>query len=1113
MKSMLLGAFIQPNASVQAAIRSCSVASTPGFSCTQEQVDHVQVRHPLGCARRKFIAPGPKFTCTATLANVAVGVLLREKLAEAALPNGAVNRRRRGKPVGRMADDEEASAGEVTGYGPVNRREFLILGGGVLMSVRELLESIGLVPNLGLALPPALSGSFTRSVHRRDDFLAVTFDFRNLRLTNGTPRRLVKRQANQPAYMIVQFPPQHVADQAFLETDQFAAPGDVQTRLAGPSRLAFEIPGAQLPLTFDLDTLLSWTRYQPRLVPVAGAPPSLNASIREPTSSETALELPWFLLLSPLPTGGWAHALDPVTHDQRTEIWHTRLGARKFLFVDESDAAGRRVQAVWNRDLPKTPDHDPAEGPRWSLEPVDRREIVQLTSNRTEAKRRPIDVNRLMLSSLGGWLDVHGEWEPSGYSLESWVHRATMGRDSYVKVVHRGFLFPYGHRAAKLAITERKFRADANGKQRAYLHQRVFVVVRQPERVYGGLGHASQGRGFPFRSVRIRNLTTPNITPPGEHVRIFVPKLEGTQTPVLFDLVGADWSGREVEFSQPLTFVPSDASQIELGDLVSVYNNRPPDHEETQKKQRIKGQKVAFAEENERGDTSFDVNHLVIAAEHTLANAAQQLQNLDEAKFFPRLTEAGLRLPAAEQLLGKELGEVLMQLDPGFVTDGFHAVKNAGEVFLKMLDGESDTIISFIDQAEKAGALATPDLSISGITRQLGPVGGLLDELRAGKFDPATFLNQGAKLLGATKLLDILDSVPLLQGGPRIQTVLEPKAPALPVRSVTTLVWTPKLRDGDPLHIFKPIPTSTMSLNARVVAEFADPAKSTFEIKGDLRDFQLQLIGASPFMVLHVKKMAFTVVPDKKPDFDFELGDIEFKGVLQFVEELRNFLSSLGSGLAVDVSPNGIEASLSLPLPRIAVGVFTMQNMSLGVGAVIPFNGDAARFRFNFCTRENPFILTVSMFGGGGFFGLECGTDKSVMLEVALEFGASVAFDIGVASGGVEVMAGIYIKVESPPGEASLTGYLRMGGELDILGIISIVCELYLGFTYVFPPVDKCIGRASFYLEIEIFIFSFSVSAEVERRFGGESDPTFAQFMAPTDWSEYADAYAPIGAA
>ncbi len=299
----------------------------------------------------------------------------------------------------------------------------------------------------------------------------------------------------------------------------------------------------------------------------------------------------------------------------------------------------------------------------------------------------------------------------------------------------------------------------------------------------------------------------------------------------------------------------------------------------------------------------------------------------------------------------------------------------------------------------------------------------------------------------------------------------------------------------------------------RLVTDLVAPDDSTFEVKGDLRNFDLNLIGdgSTLFMIAEVKQLRFTAVPDQKPDIDLELGEITFAGDLQFVEEFKNFLSSLGKGLAIDVSPKGIEASLSLPLPRISVGVFTLQNLSILLGTTIPFNGDAARFRFYFCTRENPFLLSISMFGGGGFFGIECGTDKSVFLEVSLEFGASVAFDIGVASGGVEVMAGIYIEVQDPPGMASLTGFLRMGGELSILGIISISCELYLGFKHD-PLTDKCIGQAKFFLEIEIFIFSFPIEAVVERRFGGESDPTFAQLMAPPAWTEYCNAYAPIGA-
>jgi hypothetical protein len=57
--------------------------------------------------------------------------------------------------------------------------------------------------------------------------------------------------------------------------------------------------------------------------------------------------------------------------------------------------------------------------------------------------RPPVKVNRLMLSTLGAWIDSRGAWEPpNDLSVMEWVHRGTQGRDHYVKVVYKGYLFP-----------------------------------------------------------------------------------------------------------------------------------------------------------------------------------------------------------------------------------------------------------------------------------------------------------------------------------------------------------------------------------------------------------------------------------------------------------------------------------------------------------------------------------------------------------------------------------------------------------------------------------------------------------------------------------------------
>ena len=48
------------------------------------------------------------------------------------------------------------------------------------------------------------------------------------------------------------------------------------------------------------------------------------------------------------------------------------------------------------------------------------------------------------------------------------------------------------------------------------------------------------------------------------------------------------------------------------------------------------------------------------------------------------------------------------------------------------------------------------------------------------------------------------------------------------------------------------------------------------------------------------------------------------------------------------------------------------------------------------------------------------------MIEASLEFGAAVSINLGVASGGVSIMAGIYFKMELVDGQNSttLTGYV-----------------------------------------------------------------------------------------
>jgi hypothetical protein len=168
---------------------------------------------------------------------------------------------------------------------------------------------------------------------------------------------------------------------------------------------------------------------------------------------------------------------------------------------------------------------------------------------------------------------------------------------------------------------------------------------------------------------------------------------------------------------------------------------------------------------------------------------------------------------------------------------------------------------------------------------------------------------------------------------------------------------------------------------------------------------------------------------------------------------------------------------------------------------------------FNFCRRENPFMLTISCFGGGGYFMMVTTLKGLQSIEAAFEFGAAMSLNVGVASGGVSAMGGFYYKMELVEGEeqTTLTGYLRLNGHLSILGLISLSLEFYLAFIAVIyqGKVQKLEGVATLKVKVEVLFFSKTVSVSVRRELkGADADPKFIEMIDQDDWQEYCLAFA-----
>src|SRR5579875_2084328 len=162
-------------------------------------------------------------------------------------------------------------------------------------------------------------------------------------------------------------------------------------------------------------------------------------------------------------------------------------------------------------------------------------------------------------------MDLDGRWnEPGVSSLIEWRERMTTGRDSYVKVVRAGFLYPFGHKAVWVVISEREFQASPERDVVAYLVQRQYVQVAERPKTYPGASpQPFDGRQFPFRTVISKTESTPPLDTPvfittDESQGAFWPIAGGN--PVPFSFQGTDLAGQTVDFTTNIIWVDEEAA-------------------------------------------------------------------------------------------------------------------------------------------------------------------------------------------------------------------------------------------------------------------------------------------------------------------------------------------------------------------------------------------------------------------------------------------------------------------------------------------------------------------------------------------------------------------------
>jgi len=1027
-------------------------------------------------------------------------------------------------------------------------------GGAVVVGTRTGVVPLGPLARTASPPPPPIAPPASILVARADDGLFVSLSFVNLDIKPriGQPPQLGLRNAAQPGFIAVTLPSQSILEQAVPDPGPGAPTATLPALLSGPSRIVLKVPAGTPAFAYDVPTLLNLISFQV----------STNARAEEgsetstlpaapPGPNETAIEAPFRLVLSPPSTARFRAARLPVKRNERTELWHARS-----VVVGEPLDGPVRVRAIWSPDLPLA---TRLTTPAWAvveatapMTPLDRVDLVRATTTTVgNEEAAPVDASLLLVSPMGASLDITGAW-PLRSDVIAWRHRSWLGRDNYVKIERPGFLFPFGFRAIRVAITERII-----DNRIAYLRKQVFILVREPTIEYRpdppeeSPGLPFEGRLLPFTKVTTTTLVSPPLVTTeamgaerdlGKGKWVRVAKAGGGAEDLRYKLVLESREGRVVTSDLPLVFVPAgetigDQNNLnhpaynadDMGDIKDAYDAiTDPTLVDLRRTLHLGGQTVGFIPRLSPTAEDPALPTLGVVLSSVVGEAgAQAMYDARRMNAYPTMASADVRLESLEGLVPDPTTTISLHdeyITKGLPIEGQINAAAPGDVNLGEVWANVPTPPNLAVPQQTGGGLAAPSFDVEGLSRVHGPVAAP-DVIAAGKFNPDDYFKlDSITLLGAIPLGKVIEAVadaipdPRAPEGASIPKVVTTKTPDA---IDTNVAWEPTLQSV-PLGLFTFVPSEEaehkrLYLKASFHTDLTTQA-TTSTVTGDLRKANLDFLGA---IELPLTRLRFESRNGAKPSVDLDLGKPAFKGDLRFLSELQNHLPSLPGGVKIDISTRGITAGILISLPAVPLGAVLVQNLAIGIELDLPFDGEQASITFSFCTREHPFHCTVMALGGGGFLAIGMGMRGIQRIEGSLEFGAAVALDFGVASGSLSIMAGIYFKyaqkldnqgntIEPDGNTVVITGYVRALGELEVLGLIHVSVEFYLGLTFTKVGDTEGIvsGVATLSIRVEVLMLSKSVSVTVRKEIGSGVDPSFGEQISAGHWNDYCAAFA-----
>lgn len=571
----------------------------------------------------------------------------------------------------------------------------------------------------------------------------------------------------------------------------------------------------------------------------------------------TAIEAPARLVWSPLRTANgnttvpWkspGHGpADSQVRTKRFELWHARLSGVPLRAVYTPDAAGTKVVNKDDRiravDVFNPPAPYAADGVgvfRAALDARDRHELLALTGlfgypatagstdvvsvNQAWRYRPvPVEADLLLLSSQGASFRYRGTWDPpaaptgqGALSVKRYVHRAQLGRDIFCRVEYKGFVFPLGHPAILVKVTERRFRF-VNKQARAELVQRFFIRIPEFTRAFPAEGQSGDARLWGHASISMdawesADLDNPVKTPVDTlGPRAFWPVLAADKQDVQFTFYerdsGARYTAPQIWIDNSVANRPGELKKVvdlwRSGVVQVLKDTSWGDGPQRYFAQVLSG-RLPYIAGNASANTNLETTRVLLGvqlgqesdytdlpADLSVLTWTLPMKTQAQPPFYPVRRRARVRSSIVAGVTGQTASTHLLEFDHVFAVHGTDSKQNAVGVF-GVFFGEGPKL-SFAEDTSRAGGMVSPSSGIVWMSEQRGPIGGPRHQLATsairdgrvsgagaplvpmagpsadtggtvynGGFNPREYFAQAlgdARLLGVVKLADILDVV------------------------------------------------------------------------------------------------------------------------------------------------------------------------------------------------------------------------------------------------------------------------------------------------------------------------------------------------------------------